>query len=103
MVTRMMFESYGLDKYCKSYAASITYLLQIIVSSNHRAVVSGNQDRYSIAQFSFSNGMVQVPQELVDDQHPLKYKPFNHLGLLRFFCTDEGYKSKCPVKAHWGV
>ncbi|KAH7547343.1 hypothetical protein FEM48_Zijuj01G0299700 [Ziziphus jujuba var. spinosa] len=173
MVTRMIFESYGLhDKYYESYAASITYLLrplknkapkvdeptlgfvthtdksfttilyqnQIdglevelkngdwlkvelpplsfvfmagdalmawsndrIVSPSHRVVVSGKQDRYSLAQFSFGNGMVQVPQELVDDQHPLKYKSFDHLGLLLFFGTDEGYKSKCPIKAYCGV
>lgn len=30
MVTRMVFESYGLEKYCDSYTKSITYLLRIL-------------------------------------------------------------------------
>lgn len=60
-------------------------------------------DRYSLALFSFSDGIVQVPEELVDEQHPLKYKPFEHLGLLRFFGSDEGYKSQCPIKAYAGL
>ncbi|XP_030464483.1 deoxypodophyllotoxin synthase-like [Syzygium oleosum] len=74
-----------------------------IQSPNHKVTINGKEDRYSLALFSFNNGTLQVPEELVDDDHPLKYKPFNHLGLLRFFRTDEGYKSKCPIKAYCGV
>jgi hypothetical protein len=65
--------------------------------------MSGNEARYSLGLFSFSDGIVKVPEELVDDEHPLLYKPFDHLGLLHFFRTDEGYKSKCPIKAFCGV
>lgn len=74
-----------------------------IQSPNHKVTINGKEDRYSLALFSFNNGTLQVPEELVDDNHPLKYKPFDHLGLLRFFRTDEGYKSKCPIKAYCGV
>ena len=64
--------------------------------------MSGNEDRYSLGLFSFSSGFLQVPEELVDDEHPLKYKPFDHIGLLRFF-KEDGNKSKCPIKAYCGV
>ncbi|XP_030526331.1 probable inactive 2-oxoglutarate-dependent dioxygenase AOP2 [Rhodamnia argentea] len=74
-----------------------------IQSPNHKVTINGKEDRYSLALFSFNNGTLQVPEELVDDDHPLKYKPFEHLGLLRFYRTDEGYKSKCPIKAYCGV
>lgn len=66
-------------------------------------IIKEKVDRYSLALFSFGNGMVQVPEELVDEEHPLMYKPFDHLGLLIFYRTDEGYKSKCPIKAYAGL
>ncbi|KAJ0007115.1 hypothetical protein Pint_29976 [Pistacia integerrima] len=173
MVTRMVFESYGMEKYYDSYKNSINYLLRVlknrspkgdepnlgfvthtdksfttilhqnqingleidtrdgqkinvdfsspssfvviagdafmawsndrIHSPSHRVIMKGEVDRYSLALFSFGNGIVEVPEELVDDKHPLQYKPFEHLGLLRFFRTDEGYKAKCPIKAYCGV
>ncbi|KAB1218619.1 putative 2-oxoglutarate-dependent dioxygenase AOP1.2 [Morella rubra] len=74
-----------------------------VLSPTHRVIMRGNEARYSLAQFSFSSGIVEVPKELVDDEHPLRYKPFDHIGLLHFFRTDEGYKSKCPIKAYCGV
>jgi len=65
--------------------------------------VSGETDRYSLGMFAFNNGTLQVPEELIDHQHPLMYKPFDHLGLLRFYRTDTGYKSECPIKAYCGI
>ncbi|KAH0974253.1 hypothetical protein GBA52_016152 [Prunus armeniaca] len=32
---------------------------------------------------AFNKGMIQVPDELVDKEHPLRYKPLNHLEFLR--------------------
>ena len=61
------------------------------MSPSHTVVVSGKEDRYSLAQFSFGNGMMEVPKELVDEEHSLKYKPFNHLDQLRFF-AENAYK-----------
>ncbi|KAF5737775.1 oxidoreductase family protein [Tripterygium wilfordii] len=173
MVTRMIFESYGVDRYYDSYIGSTTYLLRLlknrvakedepnlgfvthtdksfttilhqnqvnglevdmkdgqklfvdmsspssflvfagdalmawsndrIVSPSHRVIMNGKVDRYSMGLFSFNNGIIQVPEELVDEEHPLMYKPLDHIGLLRFFRTDEGYKTKCPIKAYCGI
>ncbi|CAN8288186.1 unnamed protein product [Cochlearia groenlandica] len=72
-------------------------------SPRHQVLMSGEKDRYSLGMFSLNNGTLQVPQELVDQQHPLKYNPFDHLGLLRFYRTDKGYKSECPIKAYCGI
>ncbi|XP_022151695.1 probable 2-oxoglutarate-dependent dioxygenase AOP1 [Momordica charantia] len=168
MVTKMIFESYGVEKYYDSHASSITYLLRVlknkapqsenpslclvdhtdksfttmlyqdhinglevktkdgqwikveisspsnfiviagdafkawsngrIESPTHKVMTRGNEDRYSVGMFGFSNGTVEVPKELVDQNHPLKYKPFNHIGLLRFFQSQEGFNSKSPLK-----
>ena len=35
--------------------------------------------------FTFLDGVVQTAEELVDDEHPLQYKPFEHLKLLDFY------------------
>ncbi|KAF7804039.1 putative 2-oxoglutarate-dependent dioxygenase AOP1 [Senna tora] len=51
----------------------------------HKVVMNrGSEKRYSLALFSFMRGIVEVNEELVDEQHPLKYKSFHHLGLLNF-------------------
>ena len=74
-----------------------------IISPSHRVIMNGKIDRYSMGLFAFNNGIIQVPEELVDEEHPLMYKPLDHIGLLRFYRTEEGYKSKCPIKAYCGV
>ncbi|KAL6283249.1 hypothetical protein ACE6H2_014178 [Prunus campanulata] len=173
MVTRMIFESYGMEKYYDSYVGSVSYLLRLlknrtpqenepslgfvahtdksfttllyqnnqanglevetkshewiraefppssflvmagdalmawsndrILSPNHRVIMSGNEARYSLAQFAFSKGEIHVPEELADEQHPLRYKSFDHPGLLVFFRTNEGYVSNSAIKAYCGV
>ncbi|CAN8270676.1 unnamed protein product [Cochlearia groenlandica] len=53
----------------------------------HKVVMSENEIRYSLGFFSFYKGMIRTPEELVDDQHPLRYNAFEHDGLLRFYET----------------
>ena len=62
-----------------------------------------NEERYSLALFAFKNGMIKVPEELVDDKHPLQFKPFDHVGFIRFFHTEEGRKSNSAIKAYCGI
>ncbi|GFY96302.1 2-oxoglutarate (2OG) and Fe(II)-dependent oxygenase superfamily protein [Actinidia rufa] len=66
----------------------------------HRVMMSGNEDRYSIALFSFSSEIVQCPKELVDEGHPLLFKPFDQMDLLRFYATEEGQKAESTLKAY---
>ncbi|CAN0898676.1 Probable 2-oxoglutarate-dependent dioxygenase AOP1 [Linum grandiflorum] len=74
-----------------------------IISPTHRVIMNGEIDRYSMGLFGFNKGMIQVRQEFVDEEHPLRYRPLDHLGLLWFFRSEEGYKSKYPVKAYCGI
>ncbi|XP_027367500.1 2-oxoglutarate-dependent dioxygenase AOP3-like [Abrus precatorius] len=55
-----------------------------IKSPNHKVWMNGSETRYSLGLFAFSKGILQVPEELIDEEHPLQYKPFDHLGLLNF-------------------
>ncbi|KAK3019686.1 hypothetical protein RJ639_004161 [Escallonia herrerae] len=61
-----------------------------IPSPNHRVLMSGDQARYSLALFSFNDGVIQVPEEVVDDEHPLKFKPFDGFGYFRFCMAHVG-------------
>ncbi|CAB4272706.1 unnamed protein product [Prunus armeniaca] len=72
-------------------------------SCDHQVIMKENKTRYSLGLFSFNSGILEVPEELTDDQHPLLYKPFDHFGFLRFDQTPEAKKSECPIKAYCGV
>lgn len=73
-------------------------------SPYHRVTMNyGTEARYSIAQFSFMEGMIETPEELVDEEHPLQYKPFDHLKFLAFFDKAENRKLECAIKTYCGV
>ncbi|KAL3528817.1 hypothetical protein ACH5RR_008139 [Cinchona calisaya] len=75
-----------------------------IEPAEHRVMMSGNEERYSLGVFTYIKDLiVQVPEELVDDEHPLQYKPFDHYKFLHFYFTEEARRSKCPIKAYCGL
>lgn len=63
------------------------------------------ETRYSLGLFSYQKGIVQVPKELIDEEHPQYFKPFDHLGLLHFFLkqVQMGQLSECLMQAYCGV
>lgn len=74
-------------------------------SSLHRVNIKGDKERYSMGIFSYIDGMIQVPEELVDDEHPRKYKSFNHYDLLYFIANNVARlsESKSTMGAYCGV
>ncbi|THU65863.1 hypothetical protein C4D60_Mb05t08120 [Musa balbisiana] len=71
----------------------------------HRVLVGGGETRYSAIFGSHPKDdvMVQVPEELVDEEHPLIYKPFDYLSYVNFRHSEEGVKSDDSLKAYCGV
>lgn len=59
--------------------------------------------RYTLGLFSFLGGTVEVPEELVDEDHPLKYKPFDNIDMIHFYASDEGKKHEYTIKAYCGI
>lgn len=55
-----------------------------IQAPRHKIVMNGNERRYSLGLFTFIRGIVHVAASLIDEEHPPKYKPFDHLELLKF-------------------
>ncbi|KAM6568070.1 hypothetical protein CsatB_016055 [Cannabis sativa] len=71
----------------------------------HQVKFSGDGERYSMGMFTFTDGEIEVPQEFVDEEHPLLYNyPFDSRKYIQFYVTaDEAKKTKNPIKAFFGV
>ncbi|PON89432.1 Oxoglutarate/iron-dependent dioxygenase [Trema orientale] len=75
-----------------------------IRACEHRVIAKeGKPARYSIGLFSFVNGVMHAPEELVNDEWPLQYKPFDHFNFLRFYFMEGGTEFACPIKSYCGV
>ncbi|KAA8541851.1 hypothetical protein F0562_023003 [Nyssa sinensis] len=68
----------------------------------HRVMMSGNDTKYTIGMFAFVSETVQTPEELVDDEHPLQFKPFDQFAYLQY-CGEEGKNFKNPIKTYCGI
>ncbi|KAE8659537.1 structural maintenance of chromosomes protein 2-1-like [Hibiscus syriacus] len=58
-------------------------------SATHRVVTEGKKARYCVALFSFSGETIEAPVELIDEAHPLMFKPFENMDLLRLYSLDD--------------
>ncbi|XP_038718245.1 probable 2-oxoglutarate-dependent dioxygenase AOP1 [Tripterygium wilfordii] len=74
-----------------------------IAPCNHQVVMRKNERRYSLGLFTAIDGIIQVPEELQDEEHPLKYKPFNHSDYLRRTQSEQTTQPKCFIKDYYGV
>lgn len=71
----------------------------------HRVMMTGNDTRYTIGLFSNykPDYMVNAPKELVDEDHPQLYKPFDVSGLIAFY-KEGGWKlDESTIKAYAGI
>ena len=62
--------------------------------------MNGNKTIHLLGLFTFNEGTVHVPEELVDDEHPLQYEPFDHIDYVR---SEEGQGAENPIKVYCGV
>ncbi|KAI3810145.1 hypothetical protein L1987_19755 [Smallanthus sonchifolius] len=143
MVRKMVFESYGVEKYYESHNESVTCLLKVdglevqikeddddewvtveflpssfvvmatdtfmawsngrLRSPRHRVVMNVQEDRYSIALFTFKNGIVEIPEEFIDDEHPPRFKPFDHYEFTEYFAKNPINLDERAIKSFCGV
>ncbi|KAM0060274.1 putative oxoglutarate/iron-dependent dioxygenase, non-hem dioxygenase domain-containing protein [Helianthus debilis subsp. tardiflorus] len=75
-----------------------------IEAPTHRVMLStGNKDRFVLGIFATIRDQIMVPQQLVDDDHPLQFHAFDNSKYTHFCYTEEGLKSECPIKTYCGV
>ncbi|XVF25063.1 hypothetical protein REPUB_Repub13aG0181300 [Reevesia pubescens] len=71
----------------------------------HRVMMSGDKTRYSLGLFTVPKEgyMIKAPNELVDEAHPLLYKPYDYVEFLKFFYSEDGHKAESALKAFCGI
>ncbi|KAL2491253.1 2-oxoglutarate (2OG) and Fe(II)-dependent oxygenase superfamily protein [Abeliophyllum distichum] len=74
-----------------------------IHAAKHQVIMKGEKARYSLALFSFNHGTTNIPEELVDSDHPLQFSPFDNFGLVRFYLSGATQMTESSAKAYCGV
>ena len=71
----------------------------------HRVQVVGDEDRYSTNYSCHTKDgiLVEAPQELVDEEHPLLFKSFYHKDYIQFHFSEPGLKAESPLTAFHGL
>ncbi|XP_059302729.1 probable 2-oxoglutarate-dependent dioxygenase AOP1 [Lycium ferocissimum] len=75
-------------------------------SPAHRVTMAGDSDRFSIPLFSAPKPgyTIEAPKELVDEEHPLLFKPFEILELFEYITRGPGRKAGADAfKDYCGV
>ncbi|PWA69194.1 2-oxoglutarate (2OG) and Fe(II)-dependent oxygenase superfamily protein [Artemisia annua] len=71
----------------------------------HRVVMSGDEDRFSIGVFSVPKDekTIKAPEEMVDEDHPLLFKPFVYEEFFKFFRLEENVNDPLALEKYCGV
>ncbi|PNX70698.1 2-oxoglutarate-dependent dioxygenase, partial [Trifolium pratense] len=71
----------------------------------HRIMMSGNEARYSTGLFSIPKGgyIIKAPEELVDEEHPLLFKPYDHVEFLKYYYSEKGQRDQFAMHTFCGV
>ncbi|KAB5574129.1 hypothetical protein DKX38_001323 [Salix brachista] len=74
-------------------------------SPHHRVMMRGNAARYSVGLFSVPKAgyIIKAPEELIDEEHPLLFKPFDHVQFLGFYYTEAGQRAPSALKSYCGI
>ncbi|KAG4915081.1 hypothetical protein AAZX31_19G057600 [Glycine max] len=74
-----------------------------IRACEHRVILKSKVTRYSLGLLSYSSKMVQTLEDLVDEEHPIRYKPFDHYAYVGFRFTEEAVKYTSRIKTYSGI
>uniref|UniRef100_A0A2C9UYM7 Isopenicillin N synthase-like Fe(2+) 2OG dioxygenase domain-containing protein n=1 Tax=Manihot esculenta TaxID=3983 RepID=A0A2C9UYM7_MANES len=84
IVRKMILESLGMEKYIDEHMNSTAYLLRILNYEGPQTTES--KPGILLIQIRYTDHIApkSAPEELVDEEHPLLYKPFDYLEFLKF-------------------
>ncbi|PKI50598.1 hypothetical protein CRG98_028985 [Punica granatum] len=108
LVKRLAFEGLGVAKYFDSHG----WCNGRLQCPRHCVMMRGHETRYSIGLFSSLEGTIECPKELIDEEHPMLFKPFDEMALLQYTQkkialqrsvrqTEEA--PDCTLKEYFGV
>ncbi|KAL0642497.1 hypothetical protein Bca4012_040787 [Brassica carinata] len=72
-----------------------------LYSPRHRVLMTANKTRYSSAMFSVPKPgvIIDSPEELVDEEHPRMFIPFEYNEFINFFHSEAGRKAESALHA----
>ncbi|KAG2330804.1 hypothetical protein Bca4012_040788 [Brassica carinata] len=72
-----------------------------LYSPYHRVLMVAKKTRYSTAMFSVpkSGVIIDSPEEVVDEEHPRMFKPFEYMDFLNFFHSEAGSRVESTLHA----
>ncbi|KDP40825.1 hypothetical protein JCGZ_24824 [Jatropha curcas] len=76
-----------------------------LYSPFHRVIMSGDKTRHSAVLFTIPNEgyTIKAVEELVDEEHPLQFKPFEYKDYLKLRFGEVGKVYEAPLKEYFGV
>ncbi|WCJ39670.1 2-oxoglutarate (2OG) and Fe(II)-dependent oxygenase superfamily protein [Euphorbia peplus] len=74
-------------------------------SPMHRVMMSGEKARYSAVLFTVpkESYIIKAVEELVDEEHPLQFKPFRYPDFLKLRFAQVDLSHESPLKAFFGI
>ncbi|KAG9136238.1 hypothetical protein Leryth_003847 [Lithospermum erythrorhizon] len=74
-------------------------------SPKHRVMMTGNDARYSAGLFSVPKAgyVIKAPEELVDEEHPMLFKPYDHVEFMKFYYSEVGQRAEYSLKNYCGI
>ena len=68
-------------------------------------MMSGNRTRYTVMLFTVPKAeyIIKAVEELVDEEHPLQFKPFKYSEYLALRSAEAGKNFEAPLKAYFGA
>lgn len=92
--------------YIKQSSSYILLMLQAFLngrlsSTYHRVLMTAKKTRYSTALFSTpkTGVIIDSAEELIDEEHPRVFKPFEFNDYRDFYNTDAGYAAQSTLHA----
>ncbi|TMW97670.1 hypothetical protein EJD97_005179 [Solanum chilense] len=74
-----------------------------IYSPRHQVLMKEDKERYTLALFTYNKGITDIPEELVDETHPLQYKPFDNFDLVMYYSTGASPMAYGTAKPYCGI
>ncbi|CAN1141711.1 Probable 2-oxoglutarate-dependent dioxygenase AOP1 [Linum perenne] len=71
----------------------------------HRVLMSNSVGRYSLGLFVVPKDgyIIQSPEEMVDEEHPRLFKPYDFVDFFKFYDTKAGQKSPDALREFCGI
>ncbi|KAG6425988.1 hypothetical protein SASPL_110201 [Salvia splendens] len=98
-----LMESIGIDGALSSHV--VDTFANLMWPDQGNPTFRGDETRYTIGLFTVAKEgcVIKTPEELVNEDHPLLYKPFDYYKFINFTTTYAGRASLDPLKEYCGA